>query len=373
MAARYCMGLGTWNTSLNWRSTDSGPPDGGVPTAADNVYLTANSGPLNINVAGACKSFNCSGYSGTLSGVGALTVAGNFSLSPTMTVTYTGTLTLNETCNIALYGKTLSNLGFSGANKTFSFTDVTPILISGLFSPNITTNSTVNLINNYLSCGMFSVLNTSSIKFNGYPIKVTGLCSLPSFGSGADFTGSGSIECYGGQQGGSSFDTTISTLPIYLKGGTINTSAGMRIPIIIDGDIIITSLAFGSSLTYNSGNITYTESGYMYGLYTSSIDLKNILVRQMNIKPGITISVISQCKIGKLIIAGNSVSPSTIKSSVSNTQINLDIISSDIDFGNFVDIDATGGAIVRTFRGTIINCKNIINTAPPKQKAIISI
>jgi hypothetical protein len=48
-------------------------------------------------------------------------------------------------------------------------------------------------------------------------------------------------------------------------------------------------------------------------------------------------------------------------------------MSADCNFLNFTDIDASGGNIVRTFRGVITNCKNIVQLTPPTQKGSITL
>jgi hypothetical protein len=90
-------GATTWNSANNWSATGSGGGDNaGVPTDADDVYLDATSGNLTIDVAGVCRSINCTGYTGTITH-NALTLtigdgtagAGNIALKFVPGMTYT--------------------------------------------------------------------------------------------------------------------------------------------------------------------------------------------------------------------------------------------------------------------------------------------
>ena len=55
-ADRYVVSAGgNYNSASTWASTSGGNDAVAVPTAADNVYLDANSGPLTINAASVCQ------------------------------------------------------------------------------------------------------------------------------------------------------------------------------------------------------------------------------------------------------------------------------------------------------------------------------
>src|SRR4249919_2441483 len=103
MANRYFRNTGntSWTVVTNWSATDGGVSVGAVPLATDDVFLTALSGAtVNMNGAGVCLSFNCTGFTGTFAGASNLTISGNVTLSATMTITYTGTLIVNAAASI---------------------------------------------------------------------------------------------------------------------------------------------------------------------------------------------------------------------------------------------------------------------------------
>lgn len=130
MADRYVVAAGgNWNSTATWSTSDGGAGGASVPTASDNVYLTASSGNLNVNATATCLDFDCAGYTGTLSGSSAQTVSGTkFRLSAGMTCTRTGGLTFNSTtgtCAITSAGQTLTTSGvtINGAGGAFVLQD----------------------------------------------------------------------------------------------------------------------------------------------------------------------------------------------------------------------------------------------------------
>jgi hypothetical protein len=92
MAARFFVGNGTaWSSTASWSATDGGASGVSVPTNADDVKLTALSpGNLTIDVAASCLTFDCTGFTHTLTHNAAvtLTVSGTvFKLVSTMVYT----------------------------------------------------------------------------------------------------------------------------------------------------------------------------------------------------------------------------------------------------------------------------------------------
>lgn len=131
MAITAAVGGGNWSAGATWV--------GGIaPTAADDVLLTAASGNVTVDAVGnACRSINCTGYTGTLtfgagfnlaigdaSGGAALFVAG-------MTVTLSGgTLSFVSTSNnggagwnVTSGGKTLPATTFDGVGGKWVLQD----------------------------------------------------------------------------------------------------------------------------------------------------------------------------------------------------------------------------------------------------------
>ena len=162
MANRYFVGGGTgnYNSTTNWSDTDGGASGFSVPTSADDVFLTAASGAntLTVNVASNAKTFNCTGFTGTLAGASNLTVSGNVTLGSGMTLTYSGTLILNATNRVTSNGITINgNLTLSLVGA-FTTTLVDNCNVSGNFTSTGTGNKTLNGNTLYIS-GSISISN----------------------------------------------------------------------------------------------------------------------------------------------------------------------------------------------------------------------
>ena len=114
---------GNWNVAANWSITaDLNTPSAAIPTTADDCFLVAGSGNLNLSASGAtCRSIDFTGWSGTWSAASTygLTVVGNVTtpparmvvLSPTMNITTTNALTVGNgtiTSNGKAYSGTLT-------------------------------------------------------------------------------------------------------------------------------------------------------------------------------------------------------------------------------------------------------------------------
>ena len=68
MANKYARAAGgNWSADATWSTTSGGAADTTKPTAADDVFLDANSGAVTIDTTGlVCRSINCTGYTNTL-------------------------------------------------------------------------------------------------------------------------------------------------------------------------------------------------------------------------------------------------------------------------------------------------------------------
>ncbi len=146
MADRYWVGGGAstnWDATgnTNWSATSGGSNNASVPTTGDNVVFNGSSGAGTsvMNVALSLNSFDCNGFTGTLThNALTLTITGNdagslngvtFRLASGMTytaasqsriVTFTAT---SGTSTITTAGKTLGALVLNGAGGTFSLGD----------------------------------------------------------------------------------------------------------------------------------------------------------------------------------------------------------------------------------------------------------
>lgn len=135
---------GSWNgtAGVNWSTTSGGAGGAAEPTAGDDVFFDANSGANTITIAttdALCRSFNATGYTGTLNinrnsasagwVIGDGTV-GHFTLGSGMTFTSTFDYSMitfastTGTNNITTNGKSIPcRVTFDGVGGTWQFQD----------------------------------------------------------------------------------------------------------------------------------------------------------------------------------------------------------------------------------------------------------
>jgi hypothetical protein len=113
--------------STTYSLTTGGPADGANPTATDNVFLDANSGQLTVNASFTCANFNCTGYTGTLSGSSSMVITGaTFKLVAGMTYSHTGGITFTGAnaggpVSMDFAGKTMNSVTYNGPGIAFNF------------------------------------------------------------------------------------------------------------------------------------------------------------------------------------------------------------------------------------------------------------
>lgn len=186
MADRYVVPAGgTWDAAgtAAWSATDGGASGASAPGAADNVFLTALSGNLVLSINGlSCANFDCTGYTGTLSGSATRTFTGDtFKLVPGMTYTATNTFTFtgaNAVGDITLTraGKTTNNgYTFDGSGKNFKFADA-----HNLGSGSITvTTGNLDYQGFAVTCAS-TTLTAGSIDADGCTVTLTGAITVTS-------------------------------------------------------------------------------------------------------------------------------------------------------------------------------------------------
>lgn len=159
---------GAWNTTAAWVGAV-------VPTAADDVLLTATSGPISLPAATsvACRSLDCTGYTSTLTwaatnsilNVGSAT-GGNVKFVSTMTLTRTGigNLTLvgsaaSTTYTLTTAGLVMPNIVCSaGASTTYQFADNVTATGAQIFI----TSGTLDTTGKTISAGLFASSGTTA-------------------------------------------------------------------------------------------------------------------------------------------------------------------------------------------------------------------
>lgn len=123
MADRYWVGgTASWDgtAGTKWATTSGGTGGASVPTSVDDVFFTdLSTGTCTIATGNTgAKSINCTGFTGTITGTAAISVAGSITLSTGMTYTHTGTVTITATATLITAGKTFSGLSVSAGTVT---------------------------------------------------------------------------------------------------------------------------------------------------------------------------------------------------------------------------------------------------------------
>ena len=234
--------------------------EGTVPTSSDDVVFTSSSGNLIIDIASVGKTFNCTNYTGILSGSAQLTISGSVTLSSGMTNSYTGTLIINSTSTITSNGKTFAgNIAFTPA-FTYTFADAAIVTRDMLF----VSNGTATL--------------------NGYTLTIGG--SLNSLGISVGtteliFNGTGTIGSY-----------------VYIGNNlTINTASTITL-----GDIRYATNTF----KVIAGTLTQT-AGTFLNIYSScSLDLSTATIQSLATIGNVTVTLLSNLNLSEHLITSPS-------------------------------------------------------------------
>ena len=83
---------GNFNTAATWATTSGGTEETTVPGGADNVFVDSNSGNLVMDSMSDVEGFNMTGYTGTMSGTGDMTI---YSSTGANVLLFAGTVTWN--------------------------------------------------------------------------------------------------------------------------------------------------------------------------------------------------------------------------------------------------------------------------------------
>jgi hypothetical protein len=157
------MAIKTWvGTTANWNVASNWSP-AAIPTATDDLVFN-NSAACNINTTYTFNSIDFNGYTGTLSGTNAQTIAGSSTGTATgvslrfstgMTQSWTGNVTFTSGVGgyITLNGKSLSSITFNNGAGIWQFLDV--LTMTGnlaitaanlvLFNANVTVSGLITL------------------------------------------------------------------------------------------------------------------------------------------------------------------------------------------------------------------------------------
>jgi len=132
MPDRYWVGgTAAWDGTAGskWATTSGGAGGASVPTAGDDVFFDANSNTgsaITVTIAAGntgAKSINCTGFTRTITGTAAITVAGSITLDAGQTYTHTGPMTIIGTGTLTTAGKTFSSVTIDNSGITVTLGD----------------------------------------------------------------------------------------------------------------------------------------------------------------------------------------------------------------------------------------------------------
>lgn len=213
MANRYWVGgTASWDgtAGTKWALTSGGTGGEAVPTSADDVFFDANSGANTVTIAvgnTGAKSINCTGFTGTLTGSAAISVAGSVTLVTGMTYSHSGTMTFTGTGTLITANKTFSGVEVNGSGITLTLGDA---LYTGTSRDITVTAGTLSTANYSLSGRSLISSNSNTRTINLGSSNVTlssttpvnfatstnltfnaGTSSIQSSGAGTNFSGGG--------------------------------------------------------------------------------------------------------------------------------------------------------------------------------------
>ncbi len=199
MADRYWVGgTASWDgtAGTKWSATSGGAGGASVPTTADAVFFNASStGTVTIAAFNlGAQSINCAGFTGTITGTAAISVAGSVTLVAGMTYTHTGTATFTGTGTLTTAGKEFSGVRVNAAGITLTLGDALNIstrqldvnfgafntanyaITAGSFASSGSSSRTVNLGSSAITLSNttpFVLTTTSNLTFNAGTSSIT--------------------------------------------------------------------------------------------------------------------------------------------------------------------------------------------------------
>lgn len=243
--SRYAIaGGGNWSNTATWSTTSGGVGGASVPVAGDVAYLDANSGQVTVDVTNAvCDILDTTNYNNTLTFTSGqkLTVGSICILHTNCTIAGTGTLAVNNGCNIfPTTAKTFS--GAVTVNSTSGASTVITLNANWTVTGALTIAGNAYILNNTLSCAGLTLSGTLG---SGTTVKLTGGTWSGNYNVSCNITLAGNVTISG------TVSYTTSTI-LYLSGTITTTSSTLT----INGSVIINTPA--ASMQWN--NITFASS-----------------------------------------------------------------------------------------------------------------
>jgi hypothetical protein len=286
MASRYWVGgTATWNATAGtkWATTSGGAGGASVPTSSDNVFFDASSsGVCTIGATSACDSLDCTGFTGTIAGSSALSIAGSLTLAAGMTFSYTGTFTFTSTGaeTITTAGKSMPKVNFNGAGGWWQLQDAwagysaaTITLTAGEFDTNgfnVNVSSTgTNVFTTTGSGAKTLTLGSSVITTRGFVVGGSNLTVAPDSSEIIISSSSSSSNLGAGLQW-----ALITCLDLSLTMGAATEIAQLTLDPASIGTVNVT---LGASCVFDYLILTGHGSGHSFFLFSSSFTVDNDL------------------------------------------------------------------------------------------------
>jgi hypothetical protein len=176
MPDRYWVGgTASWDGTAGskWALASGGAGGESEPTIDDDVFFDAASTGTCTIAAGntGAKSIDCTGFTGTMTGTAAITVAGSITLAAGQTYTHTGTVTITGTGTLTTAGKAFSAVTVNGSGITVTLGDA--LNVSG--SSITVTQGAFDTASYSVTCGIFASdnFNVRAVTFNGSTVTTT--------------------------------------------------------------------------------------------------------------------------------------------------------------------------------------------------------
>lgn len=270
MANRYLVagGSGLWNATdtNNWSATSGGASGASCPTATDDVFLDAASGAASIGIqsTAACRSVDCTGFTGTLSLGGAVTwnISGSLTLVAGMTVSGVAFSTQNfngtSSYTITTAGKPIGNVTINAVGGTYQLQDALTVGASGTATLTHTAGA-LDTNGKSVTAGAFSSNNgnTRTVTFGASAINLSG--STPWNVATTNLTISANTSTVTCSANGASFVTWQNTnwngMSLVFTGGVANTGVTTNLTF---ANFTFTGTAAKTNVLTLYGNITIT-------------------------------------------------------------------------------------------------------------------
>jgi hypothetical protein len=302
------------------------------------VFFNASSGASTVTIAAGnagAQSINCTGFTGTLTGTSAITVAGGITLVAAMGYSYTGALTITGSGTLTTAAKTLGSILINGSGIAIGLGDALTCFDLNIARGDFTTNN-------------FNIsANTLVSSIGGFVRSITlGSSTVTVTGSGSSVLNFRNISTL-------TFNSGTSTIVFTAQNAGLSGNASPQQGVVFNNVQFTNATFLQSSIeginTFNDLTITRPTTA---GAYTLTLLDRQIING--------TLSVSGGAGNRRLIISGESAAQSGISETL---VINSAPSLTDVDFRNIYVI-GTAAPISGTRIGNLGGCRGISFSAP---------